>query len=223
MTHDVIAHFEEVKQAIAEAGAPYHLDLRPKAEIVAVSKTQPEEAIRPLLEHGHRLFGENRVQEAQGKWPALKADYSDIQLHLIGPLQSNKAEDAVALFDMIQTVDREKIAKALKKAMVKQERDTPCLIQVNTGEEPQKAGVTPKEADDFIRFCQNEVGLEIRGLMCIPPVESRVTEHFMLLKTMAEAHDLPELSMGMSADYGVAAAMGASYVRVGSAIFGARA
>lgn len=190
--------------------------------LIAVSKTFPAEAIRPVLEAGQRIFGENRVQEAMGKWPELREDFPDLELHLIGPLQSNKAKEAVATFDVIHTVDRQKIARALKSEMEKQGRELPCFVQVNTGEEPQKAGVAPGETDDFIAFCRDEVGLKIIGLMCIPPVEEAPGPHFALLRKIAERNGLAELSMGMSSDFETAVSFGASYVRVGSAIFGAR-
>jgi len=190
--------------------------------LVAVAKTHPPEDILQALEAGHRVFGENRVQEAAAKWPSLKARYPDVQLHLIGPLQTNKVKDAVALFDVIETVDREKLARALAAEMERQNRRPDCYIQVNTGEEPQKAGIPPAEADDFIEFCRNELGLPIRGLMCIPPVDEPPAPHFALLAEIAERHDLPILSMGMSGDYEVAIGLGATHVRVGTAIFGER-
>lgn len=190
--------------------------------LIAVSKTFDADHIRPVIEAGQRVFGENRVQEAMGKWPALRRDFPDLELHLIGPLQSNKAKEAVATFDVIHTVDREKIARALKTEMDKQGRDLPCFIQVNTGEEPQKAGIAPKETDAFVRFCKDEVGLNIVGLMCIPPIEDAPGPHFALLEKIAERNGLTGLSMGMSADYPVAIGFGATHVRVGSAIFGVR-
>lgn len=190
--------------------------------LIAVSKTFDIDAIRPVLEAGQRVFGENRVQEAMGKWPALRQEFEDIELHLIGPLQSNKAKEAVATFDVIHTVDRPKIAKALKAEMVKQGRDLPCFIQVNTGEEPQKAGIAPKDVDGFVRDCRDEVGLDVVGLMCIPPVDEAPGEHFALLEKIAGRNGLNEISMGMSSDYRVAIGFGATCVRVGSAIFGTR-
>ncbi|WP_417667829.1 YggS family pyridoxal phosphate-dependent enzyme [Roseibium sp.] len=192
------------------------------ATLVAVSKTFPAEDIRPVLDAGQRVFGENRVQEAMGKWPGLRADYDGIELHLIGPLQSNKAKEAVATFDVIHTVDREKIAKALKAEMEKQGRDLPVFIQVNTGDEPQKAGIGPEETDGFVNFCRDEVGLNVIGLMCIPPVEEAPGPHFALLEKIAKRNGLSQLSMGMSSDYEIALGFGATHVRVGSAIFGHR-
>ena len=190
--------------------------------LIAVSKTFDAPDIRPVLEAGQRVFGENRVQEAMGKWPELKADFEGVELHLIGPLQSNKAKEAVATFDVIHTVDRDKIAHALKTEMDKQDRHLPCFIQVNIGEEPQKAGVGPKDVDAFVTFCRDVVGLNIIGLMCIPPVNEAPGPFFALLEKIAARNGLPQLSMGMSADYDIAVGFGATYVRVGSAIFGHR-
>ena len=190
--------------------------------LVAVSKTFSPEIIKPVLQAGQRVFGENRVQEAQKKWPDLRAAHAELELHLIGPLQSNKTAEAVALFDVIHTVDREKIARALKKEMDKQGRALELLVQVNTGEEEQKAGIRPLEVEAFVRFCRDELGLPIKGLMCIPPVDEEPALHFALLKKMADELGLPLTSMGMSADFETAIALGATYVRVGSAIFGAR-
>jgi len=187
-----------------------------------VAKTHGPEAVAAALAQGQRVFGENRVQEAQGKYPALKAAHPDLQLHLIGPLQSNKAKDAVALFDVIETVDRPKLAEALAQAMEKLGRRPLCYIQVNTGEEPQKAGVPPAEADAFIAACRERYRLPIRGLMCIPPAEQEPSPHFALLREMARRHDLADLSMGMSGDFEIAIRLGATHVRVGTAIFGAR-
>jgi len=190
--------------------------------LIAVSKTYDGDAIRPVLDAGCRIFGENRVQEAQGKWPDLRNAYSDIELHLIGPLQSNKAGDAVALFDAIQTIDREKIAKAIRNEMEKQEKSLKLFVQVNTGSEEQKAGIDPKQADEFISWCQSDLGLTIEGLMCIPPFDENPGPHFALLKKIAERNTVEKLSMGMSSDYLTATEFSASYVRVGSAIFGSR-
>ena len=190
--------------------------------LIAVSKTFPAEDIRPVLEAGQKVFGENRVQEAMGKWPGLREDFAGVELHLIGPLQSNKSKEAVATFDVIHTVDRGKIARALKTEMTKQGRDLPCFIQVNTGEEPQKAGIPPKDVDAFIAACKDDVGLNIVGLMCIPPVEDAPGPHFALLEKIAARNGLDQLSMGMSSDYQTAISFGATHVRVGSAIFGSR-
>ncbi|WP_422371959.1 YggS family pyridoxal phosphate-dependent enzyme [Hoeflea sp.] len=190
--------------------------------LVAVSKTKPVEEIRPVIEAGQRVFGENRVQEAQSKWPALKSETPEIELHLIGPLQSNKTADAVALFDVIQTVDREKIAREIAREIKKQGRSPELFIQINTGSEPQKAGIEPDQAQEFIDLCRNELGLGIVGLMCIPPVDENPGPHFALLANIAAAAGLGQLSMGMSDDFEIGIAMGATQVRVGSAIFGAR-
>ncbi|KKX26644.1 YggS family pyridoxal phosphate-dependent enzyme [Rhizobium sp. LC145] len=190
--------------------------------LVAVSKTFDAEQIRPVIAAGQRVFGENRVQESQGKWPELKAETPDIDLHLIGPLQSNKAADAVKLFDVIETVDREKIARALADEMNKQGKAPRLYVQVNTGLEPQKAGIEPKRTASFVDFCRDELGLSIEGLMCIPPAEENPGPHFALLAKLAKQCGLERLSMGMSGDFETAVEFGATSVRVGSAIFGAR-
>lgn len=192
------------------------------ATLVAVSKTFDADTIRPVIDAGQRVFGENRVQEAQGKWPALKVDFPDIELHLIGPLQSNKAKEAVALFDVIETVDREKIAAELAKEMAKQSRSLKLYVQVNTGSEPQKAGIEPTEAVAFVQRCRDTHGLTIEGLMCIPPAGENPGPHFALLEKLAQKAGVSKLSMGMSGDYELAIAFGATSVRVGSAIFGGR-
>ena len=190
--------------------------------LVAVSKRQPDDRIDAALDAGHRCFGENRVQEAQSRWNARRAAYPDLTLHLIGALQTNKAADAVALFDVIEVVDRPKLARALSVEMDKQNRQLACYIQVNTGDEPQKSGISPTDVDDFIRQCRDEFGLDIVGLMCIPPADEEPAMHFALLTTIAKRNGLEKLSMGMSGDYEEAIAFGATSVRVGSAIFGAR-
>ena len=211
------ARLKTIKDAVANS--PSGSD---DAVLIAVSKTFDAEHILPALEAGHRVFGENRVQESQGKWPGLKQTYPDTELHLIGPLQSNKAADAVALFDVIHTVDREKIAKALAAEMKKQERHLPVFIQINTGSEPQKAGVLPEGVDGFIVSCVQEIGLNVIGLMCIPPFDEDPAPHFTQLRELAKKHSLPHLSMGMSSDFEAALTQGATHIRVGSAIFGAR-
>lgn len=190
--------------------------------LVAVSKTFDADHIRPAIAAGQRVFGENRVQEAQGKWPALRAETAGIELHLIGPLQSNKVADAVALFDVIETVDREKIARALAGEMMRQGREPRLYVQVNTGLEPQKAGIAPDDAKTFVDFCRGELALAVEGLMCIPPAEENPGPHFALLGKLAARCGLARLSMGMSGDYETAVAFGATSVRVGSAIFGTR-
>lgn len=191
-------------------------------QLVAVSKTFEADTIRLAIEAGQRVFGENRVQESQGKWPELKAETPGIELHLIGPLQSNKAAEAVALFDVIETVDREKIARALADEMKRQGRMLKLYVQVNTGLEPQKAGIAPDDTLAFVTLCRDELGLSIEGLMCIPPAEENPGPHFALLAKLAKKCGVEKLSMGMSGDYETAVAFGATSVRVGSAIFGAR-
>lgn len=191
-------------------------------ELVAVSKTFEAEAIRPVIASGQRIFGENRVQESEGKWPQLKAETPDIVLHLIGPLQSNKAANAVALFDVIETIDREKIARALADEIRKQGKTPRLYVQVNIGMEPQKAGIEPKDTVAFVKFCREELGLTIEGLMCIPPLEDHPGPYFALLRKLAEEAGVKNLSMGMSGDFETAISFGATSVRVGSAIFGHR-
>jgi pyridoxal phosphate enzyme (YggS family) len=190
--------------------------------LVAVSKTFDSDVIRSALDSGQRVFGENRVQESQTKWPTLKAEYPDTELHLIGPLQSNKAAEAVALFDVIETVDREKIAHALADEVAKQGRKLDFYVQVNTGQEPQKAGIAPEETDTFVTLCRDHLNLNIVGLMCIPPHGDNPGPHFALLAKLAQKNGLQKLSMGMSSDYEIAIRFGATSVRVGSAIFGTR-
>jgi len=192
------------------------------AKLVAVSKTMPEARISPALQAGQRVFGENRVQEAQMKWPNLRAEYPDITLHLIGPLQTNKLREAVALFDVIETLDRERLAAALAEEITRTGKAPRLLVQVNTGAEPQKAGILPQEADDFIMLCRDVYGLVIEGLMCIPPADAPPSPHFALLRKIAARNGLETLSMGMSGDYDAALQLGATHVRIGSAIFGSR-
>jgi len=218
---DAVERLAQVKQKIAAAEREAGRDAG-SAVLVAVSKTFDAEAVRPVIEAGQRVFGENRVQEAQGKWPALRQAFSDIELHLIGPLQSNKAKEAVALFDVIETVDREKIAAELAKEIAKQGRPVRLYVQVNTGSEPQKAGIEPKEAVAFVTRCREVHGLAIEGLMCIPPADENPGPHFALLEKLAREAGVEKLSMGMSGDYELAVAFGATSVRVGSAIFGTR-
>lgn len=190
--------------------------------LIAVSKTFPAEDIAPLLDAGHRAFGENRVQESRDKWPALRDAHPDAELHLIGPLQSNKAREAVALFDAIHTVDRPRIAEALAHEMERAGRRPRLFVQVNTGAEPQKAGVLPEDTDAFLTACRERYGLGICGLMCIPPADDVPDPHFALLADIAARNGLSGLSMGMSADFAAAIRQGATHVRVGSAIFGHR-
>ena len=190
--------------------------------LVAVSKTYDADTIVPVLDAGHRVFGENRVQEAKLKWPALRDRFTDVKLHLIGPLQSNKAAEAVALFDCIETIDRPKIASAVAAEMTKQKRRPELFVQINTGEEAQKAGIAPKDAPDFISFCRNELHLNVAGLMCIPPAEDMPAPHFAFLAKLARDLDIANCSMGMSGDFECAISLGATHVRIGSAIFGTR-
>jgi len=204
-----------------QSHAQKHAQAEP--QLVVVSKTFDASHIRPVLEQGARVFGENRVQEAQGKWPELKSDYADLELHLIGPLQSNKAADAVKLFDCIQSIDREKIARVVAGEMAKQNKHLKLFVQVNTGSEPQKAGVLPHDTAEFSRWCKEEQGLQLSGLMCIPPFDENPGPHFALLRKLAGECGVKELSMGMSSDYLTAIEFGATHVRVGSAIFGSRA
>lgn len=195
---------------------------RSSVTLIAVSKTFEADAIAPVIQSGQRVFGENRVQEAKSKWPALIATQPAIALHLIGPLQSNKAKEAVALFDAIHSVDRPSICEALSKEMKAQQRTPQLFVQLNTGEEPQKAGIAPGEADDFLARCRDTYGLTISGLMCIPPIEDAPAPHFALTAKIAARNGLTQLSMGMSADFAIAIQFGATHVRVGSAIFGRR-
>ncbi len=195
---------------------------RAAVTLIAVSKTFAADAILPVIEAGQRVFGENRVQEAKAKWPALISAYPDVALHLIGPLQSNKAKEAVALFDAIHSVDRPSICQALAKEIESQKRHPQLFVQINTGEEPQKAGIAPGEADAFLASCRDTYGLAISGLMCIPPVDEPPAAHFALTAKIAARNGLTSLSMGMSADFATAIALGATHVRVGSAIFGHR-
>ncbi|HEY0836450.1 MAG TPA: YggS family pyridoxal phosphate-dependent enzyme [Azospirillum sp.] len=215
------ARLGEVRATIAEACAAAGRDSG-DVTLVAVSKTHGPEAIAQALDAGQRVFGENRVQEAKAKWPDLMARYPGVELHLIGPLQTNKVKDAVALFDVIETVDRPRLAEALAAEMARSGRRPRCLIEVNTGEEPQKAGILPADVDAFVAACRDQYGLPVSGLMCIPPQDEEPAMHFALLAAMARRNGLPEISMGMSGDYPVAIRFGATHVRVGTAIFGAR-
>ncbi|KAA0968236.1 YggS family pyridoxal phosphate-dependent enzyme [Aureimonas fodinaquatilis] len=218
---NVTARYESVKADIANAELAAGRNPG-STRLVAVSKTYPADAVLPLLHAGHRHFGENRVQEAASKFPALRSEFPDLALHLIGPLQSNKAADAVALFDVIETVDREKIARELAREMDRQQKWPELYVQVNTGNEAQKAGILPDEAVAFVARCRLEHGLTISGLMCIPPVDEQAGPHFDLLRKLAGEAGVDVISMGMSGDYEIAVAHGATSVRVGSAIFGVR-
>ncbi|HEV2512866.1 YggS family pyridoxal phosphate-dependent enzyme [Bosea sp. (in: a-proteobacteria)] len=218
---DVVARLQETRDAIARAARDF--GRKPEGlTLVAVSKTKPAEMIVPVLGAGQVDFGENYVQEAKEKWPALRERFPKARLHMIGPLQSNKARDAVALFDVIQSLDRESLAKELAREIERAGKAPELIVQVNTGAEPQKGGVLPGDADAFLELCRSRYGLTITGLMCIPPAEDPPSPHFALLGKIAKRNGLTTLSMGMSADYEAAIQLGATHVRVGSAIFGAR-
>ena len=210
-----------VEQEIALAARAADRDPA-SVKLVAVTKTVPVAVIEDALAAGQRVFGENRVQEAHSKWPALKQLHPDIELHLIGPLQSNKVREALALFDVIETVDRPKLARALAEEIPHAGKRPRLFVQVNTGEEPQKAGVLPAETDAFVALCRDELGLSIEGLMCIPPLDEEPAMHFALLAKIAARLGIEHLSMGMSGDFARAVQFGATYVRIGTAIFGAR-
>lgn len=221
MTETAETRLEAVRGRIEKAAREVGRDPA-SVRLIVVSKTFGEVDIKPVIAAGQRLFGENRVQEAQSKWPALKNAHPDLELHLIGPLQTNKVRDAVALFDVLHTLDRPKLAHALKAEMAVRGKTLRLLVQVNTGEEEQKAGVSPGELPEFLKLVQDELKLEVEGLMCIPPVNEEPAVHFAFLAKLAREHGLPELSMGMSGDFEAAVELGATYVRVGSAIFGSR-
>jgi PLP dependent protein len=208
---------QQIEAACREAGRKTS-----SVTLVAISKTFPAAAIQLVITAGQRVFGENRVQEAKSKWPDLKAKHPGVALHLVGPLQSNKAKDAVALFDAIHSLDRESLAAALAKEIEKQGRRPTLFVEVNTGGEAQKAGVLPQEADAFVRTCRESYGLTVGGLMCIPPFDDAPGPHFALLKTIADRNGIGLLSMGMSTDFALAIRFGATHVRVGTAIFGER-
>ena len=211
----------EVRNEIARACAAARRDPS-EVTLVAISKMFGADAIAPVIAAGQRVFGENRVQEAKAKWPALTARHPGIELHLVGPLQSNKAKDAVALFDAIHSVDRPSLAEALARECARQARRPTLFVEINTGEEPQKAGVLPEDTDAFVKTCRESYGLDIAGLMCIPPADEPPAPHFALTAKIAHRNGLKLLSMGMSADFPLAIAFGATHVRVGTAIFGAR-
>jgi PLP dependent protein len=217
---EVAANLQAIRERIAAAARSVGRD--PAAiTLVAASKAQPDARIRAALEAGQRVFGENYVQEAVARWSARRQRYPDLRLHMIGPVQTNKAREAVAWFDAIETLDRPKLAQALAREMARQERRLPCFVQVNTGEEPQKAGVAPDATDAFVAECR-ELGLDVVGLMAVPPEDDEPSLHFALLAKIAARNGLAQLSMGMSADYEIAVQFGATHVRVGSALFGAR-
>lgn len=218
---DAAASIADLRHAIAQAEGQ---NGRPAGAVtlVAVSKTHDAPAVRPFLQAGLRVFGENRVQEAKGKWPQLKQDFPDVELHLIGPLQTNKVREAVALFDVIETIDRPKLARAVADEIKRSGRAPRCLVQVNIGREPQKAGIDPDQALTLVRFCRDELALPIAGLMCIPPAEGDPVPYFRQLAALAAEAGLAVVSMGMSGDFVQAIACGATHVRVGSALFGQR-
>jgi PLP dependent protein len=218
---EIPARLRLVEQEIALAARAAGRDPA-SVKLVAVTKTVPPDVIEEAIGAGQRVFGENRVQEAHAKWPALKERHPDIELHLIGPLQSNKVREAVALFDAIETVNRPKLARALAEEAARSGKCPRLFVQVNTGEEPQKAGVAPAEADAFVALCRDDLGLTIEGLMCVPPFDEEPAMHFALLAKIAARLGIKELSMGMSGDFARAIQFGATYVRVGTAIFGAR-
>jgi pyridoxal phosphate enzyme (YggS family) len=218
---DVRANLRAIQDEIAAAARAVDRDPA-DVTLIGVAKKQPMDRLEAALAAGHQVFGENRVQEAHSKYPDLRPLYPDLELHLVGPLQSNKTHDAVALFDVIQTVDREKIARAIAKEMAEQGRRPRLFVQVNVGEEPQKAGIDPAATEDFVRWCRDDLGLTIDGLMCIPPLDEDPALYFALLAEMRERLGLASLSMGMSADYPTAIRLGATHVRVGSALFGPR-
>jgi pyridoxal phosphate enzyme (YggS family) len=219
--HNTAGQLEEVRAAIRRAASDCERDPA-EIQLIAVSKTIAADGIEPALAAGQRLFGENYVQESATKWPALRERFPETEIHLIGPLQSNKARDAVSLFDVIHTLDRVSLAAALAKEIQRQGRAPRLLVQVNTGEEPQKGGIVPAEADAFLAACRDAYGLSVAGLMCIPPADEPPSPHFALLNRIAARNGLSILSMGMSADFEAAIQMGATHVRVGTAIFGAR-
>ena len=220
MTEDVASHLKRVNERIAAAAISASRDAS-EFTLIAVSKGQVETRIDDALTAGQRVFGENRVQEAQSHWAPRRAGRSDLELHLIGPLQTNKVRDAVELFDVIQTVDRPKLVDRLAAAFDRTGLKRDCFVQINTGEEAQKAGVWPEDADDFIAYCR-AAGLPLAGLMCIPPFDQAPAPHFALLRTIAERNGIKSLSMGMSADFEMAITLGATHVRVGTGVFGAR-
>lgn len=220
-TVDVAANLAAVRATIEAAATEAGRDPA-LVTLIAVSKAQPVERILAALDAGQRIFGENYVQEAQARWPALRARFPDAELHMIGALQTNKAKDAVALFDVVQTVDRPRLAAALAREMAKQQKTLRCFVQVNTGKEPQKAGIMPEATEDFVRLCRETHGLDVQGLMAIPPLDEDIALHAAFLARLAERSGLAQTSIGMSDDYADAIRFGATHVRVGSAIFGAR-
>ncbi len=217
-----VKNLAEINHKLTHVSSKMLLPKHSSPQIIVVTKHHPASSVRPLLENGHRIYGENKVQEAQQKWQELKQDFPDTKLHLIGGLQTNKVADALMLFDVIHTIDREKLANKIAIESKNLQRFPQLFIQVNTGEEEQKSGILPHNADNFITYCTQELSLNIIGLMCVPPVDEPAGLHFSLLRNIAARHQLPHLSMGMSGDYEIAAAMGATYLRIGTAIMGER-
>lgn len=215
------SNLKNIKEKIEAAAKKVGRDDN-EVTLVAVSKVHIAETILPVLEEGQRIFGENRVQEAADKWPAMREKFDGVELHLIGPLQTNKVRQAVHLFDVIETVDRPKLARSLARIFEEENKRCDIYVQVNTGLESQKAGIAPDEADDFIRLCKGDLGLNVAGVMCIPPFDEDATEHFKLLKSIADRNDIKTISMGMSGDFEKAIEQGATHVRVGTAVFGKR-
>lgn len=211
----------EVYRLVGAAAREVHRDPR-EVRVVVVTKTQPVERLEDVLQAGHRIFGENRVQEAKNKWPRLRQVYPDLELHLVGPLQTNKVKEALKLFDVIETLDRPRLAQILGSESVKSGCSLRCFIQVNSGEEAQKSGILPREFESFFQFCRKDCGLNVIGVMCIPPMDEEPALHFALLTDLARRFGLPEISMGMSADFQLAVRLGATYVRIGTKIFGER-
>jgi len=218
---DIQENYKKVNSRIQEA-VDKTSRARSNVQLIAVSKNQAVDKIDHLIKIGHRFFGENRVQEAKSKWLNIKRENTDVRLHLIGPLQTNKIKDALDVFDVIETIDREKLAIRLAKDIASVAKDPDLLVQINTGKELSKSGINPEEADDFIMFCQKELNLDIKGLMCIPPIDEEKSPHFSLLHKIAKKNSLRYLSMGMSSDFDTAILFGATHIRVGTAIFGAR-
>lgn len=220
--HEAVANLLAISDKIRQAPREVQLESSSKTDILIVTKYHPASSVRPLLHHGHRAFAENKVQEALEKWPTLKYDFPETELHMIGPLQTNKVKQAIELFDVIQTIDREKLARKIAQECQQQQKFPRLYIQVNVGDEPQKAGISMQDADAFIALCQNELKLTIEGLMCIPPKDQPAGLYFGLLRKLAQRNAILKLSMGMSDDYTIAAQLGASYVRIGTAIMGPR-
>jgi hypothetical protein len=218
MPHDALQNTQTTLATLQETAPLAARDVN----IIAVSKRQPEERVDAMLRAGHRSFGENRLQEAVQRWQHKKTDYPDLTLHYLGPLQTNKADEVVAFFDSIHSLDRPKLAHSLAKSMAKHQRRIPCFVQVNTGKEPQKAGILPDDLADFIALCRDELQLPVIGLMCLPPANANPAPHFAWLREQARHHNLPRLSMGMSNDWPAAIRMGATDIRLGTALFGPR-